>query len=92
MEIKTKFDIGDRVWAIDWAFGKWFVDDIFTIIQIVVDKTDDKIQCYYVEYCESWHSVENCFATREEAQEKCDELNFENEFAKELENVVDKNL
>ena len=75
MKIKTEHNIRDRVWAIDYAYGKWFVDDVFTIVEIHVDEIDEKIECYYVEYCEYRHNVKNCFTTREQAQAECDKRN-----------------
>jgi len=75
MKIETRFNVRDRVWAIDWQYGKWFVDDMFTIVEIHFYEVDGKIECYYVEYCESRHNETNCFATEEEAQKECDRRN-----------------
>ena len=97
MKIKTKFDIGDKVFAIFKSIdsNKWYrFQDVFVIVKIEIEKNLDIV--YGLKHIngfwkfEVWEKL--CFVTKEEAQEKCDKLNCENEFAKELENVVDKNL
>ena len=77
MEIRTKFDINDRVWGIDCIDDKWVADDEFLITQIIInrDYKSKKEQIVYVEYQEFWHSEENCFATEEEAIKECDRRN-----------------
>lgn len=65
----------------------WFVEDELRIYEIRVWSVEHPIEIRYFDTKQDIVAYEeDCFATREEAQDKCDELNFKNEFAKELEN------
>lgn len=97
MKIKTKFDIGDKVFAIFKSIdsNKWYrFQDVCEIVKIEIEKNLDIV--YSLKHIngfwkfEVWEKL--CFVTEEEAQEKCDELNFENKFAKELEKAVERKV
>lgn len=98
MEIKTKYDIGDKVFAIFKSIdsGKYFCfEGMLVIKKIVIDKELDIVYCakrlsngfFDFNILEKF-----CFATKEQAQDKCDELNDKNKFAKELEKAVERKV
>jgi hypothetical protein len=75
MEIRTKFNVGDKIWTILRAFdGKWYMYIMFIVTQIIIDKY---LGILYVRHndCDLWCKEENCFATKEEAQKECDRRN-----------------
>lgn len=86
MIIKTKFNIGDKVYIVSVPLGlnSYQVFDAVKIIEIYIklDK-NNKIIIYRfkyngkVNYYQYKASEENCFATREEAQEECNRRNNE---------------
>ena len=79
MEIRTKFDVGDKVWIIDCFENfehnaEWFVHYEMEIDGIKIEIEDDEITIFYC-FVDTGEPEELCFATKEEAQKECDRRN-----------------
>lgn len=75
MEIKTKFNIGDRIYLIEIIGRKWIVapysrNNDCTITGIVI-----RCEGVYYNTSLSIYSEKDCFVTEEEAQKECDKRN-----------------
>ena len=88
MEIKTKFNINDKVFAITTVFNEkkddfeWAVEHTQRIIKRVGVCFDDYevVITYHTQYsdgswCISYYNEKNIFATKEQAQAECDRRN-----------------
>lgn len=89
MEIKTKFNIGDKVWCIDKYTEEneyiWRVDTCWGKWEIYGFRVfDDGVYCVLFEenyrnkrYFESRYNYkeQDCFLTKEQAQKECDRRN-----------------
>lgn len=76
MEIKTKFDVGDRIYPIRYFNDeKKFCREKDFIVDAININTEKEIQ-----YFDGWfyYNEINCFATKEEAQKECDKRNGTN--------------
>lgn len=77
MEIKTKFNVGDKVYIIYLFCSKWKVAlDKYEIIETNIKINNSRLSVNYtmkptLEIC----SEKYCFATKEEAQKECDKRN-----------------
>lgn len=84
MEIRTKFNIGDKVYPIHIPLGKkiFMVMDKTEIKAITVVIVKNSIEIDYdfqwvrgLKYFNNHCFEQDCFATRAEAQEECDRRN-----------------
>ena len=85
MEIKTKFNVGDKLYVVDcWVerdkFGGIVNDECFVKTKpLIVDKI--LIDSCYIFYGERYTQIgefieeSHCFSTKEEAQKECDRRN-----------------
>ena len=78
MEIKTKFNVGDKIFYIYEMFkGVWRVSSIVEVSYIKIFEKDKLVYAVFendflpIIFVEE----ENCFATKEEAQAECDKRN-----------------
>lgn len=86
MERKFKFDVGDKVWIVEYdSWNKWYVKGKFTVESLTFRK--DSIAesiCYGLEGIpvnvgEPLAKSEiHCFTTQAEAQAECDKRNKDN--------------
>lgn len=88
-EIELKFEIGEKVWMIEKILikennetkSRWLVGDTYKINDWIIDISSKgtKIKLYCLEHrnrTEIYSEFEDkLFRTKEEAQEKCNELN-----------------
>ena len=91
MEIKTKFNIGDKIWVIALSFNEqkddfeWKVEPTERIIKrigVCFDDDETVEITYHTQYsdgswCISYYNEKSVFATREQAQAECDRRNNE---------------
>lgn len=89
MEVKTKFNIEDKIWVITLSFSEekddfeWKVEPTERIIKrigVCFDDVKSVEITYHTNYldgstCISYYDEKNCFATKEEAQAECDKRN-----------------
>lgn len=81
MEIKTKFDVGDKVIGI--AYNEieefWHIEYWFVIDSILCSYENGKLEIIYDGKKLILRGIDeqNCFATIEEAQAECDRRNNE---------------
>lgn len=72
MEIRTKFEKGDKVWEIAIWEGKWCVIGQYSIEGIYYDSKEG---IKYGLHLSTSIKEEDCFATKEQAQKECDRRN-----------------
>ena len=91
MEIKTKFNIGDKVifidkfidnnknkWKVIDCFGKWEINGFRVFadgVYCVLFEEKYRNKLYFE--TDYNHKEEDCFLTKEEAKEECDKRNSE---------------
>ena len=84
MEIRTKFNLNQKVWVIDINNSKWKVIDKFKIVGVTVvkDRVREQDVDYELDYGDGKHFLNLnesiCFKTKEEAQKECDLRNGAN--------------
>ena len=72
MEIRTKFNIGDKIWFISC------ISNVYDgSIEAVVGQEDKEkgIRIMYLFEDYGWVKEQDCFATKEEAQKECERRN-----------------
>lgn len=95
MEIKTKFQLYERVYPIEfdkrlnkWVVIPYFLDDnLCTINSFIVNQSNI--------YCSLEINIfdeKDCFATEEQAQEECDKRNYKAEYEQWLDKAIEKVL
>lgn len=75
MEIKTKFNIGDRVYILEILHRKWVVIPYSLNYDCVITEIAIRDDGIYYRNCLSIYSEKDCFLTKEEAQKECDRRN-----------------
>jgi len=85
MEIKTKFNVGDYVWFIDYetkglTITHWYVVKSFQIYKIKICLYNDEYESDSIVYSNVRSGISQieedlCFATKEQAQKECDRRN-----------------
>lgn len=77
MEIKTKFNVRDKICVIDY-FEKWsikWVNVTITGIQILIKEKYRYVKYEIDSLIYGGYNEEYCFATKEQAQAECDKRN-----------------
>ena len=75
MEIRTKFNVGDRVYILEILCRKWVIIPYSLNYDCAITEIVIRYDGIYYRTSLSIYSEKDCFLTKEEAQKECDKRN-----------------